>query len=443
VSESLSLKSDPISQPAAKDPLERQTWSSLRIQIGNRLASRLWDKTLDDERVALDVPTFPIAEWLIKNWWQLFNELCPGNSIPESRAMDSAWLGWAGRHCIRSADSSLFLPKLYLYADGRGLVAESRADRPGSLPNMPGEFLTDGVASIDPVGTEAALVQFINQTLRKVEGIDDDRVERAVGQWHAIVNADPEEIEFCGLSGRMGLDPYDPEEVSESLSDLFEAILSDGDRPVVRDLTEAAKPGTVEAQWNWIGDVSRSLQLGPRSIDLPFDLPPSEGSPAEYGYELARRVRAFVGVGDSPIESVEKTAGAAIGRDFRVLPRNDVPGREIKAIVGQAGSGEFIAAGPAPPSSRGRRFMDARSLFHALATSTESPRLVTGAYSLDQKASRAFAAEFLAPRKALLDKLPGSYAGPDHVERLGNEFRVSAYAIQWQLENAGVSISSD
>ncbi|MHB1558181.1 MAG: hypothetical protein ACYC61_12020 [Isosphaeraceae bacterium] len=440
---SLSLKSDPISQPATEDPLERLTWCSLRIQVGSRFASRLWDRLLEDERDYIDVPAFPIAEWLIKNWWSLFNELCPGNSIPVNPAVDASWLRWTRRHCLRAADSSLFLPKLFLYTDSSSLLAESHADRPGSMPNMPGEFLNEGVTQLDPDDAEAALAKFIRQTLNRVEGVASDRVTRAAGQWHAIVNADPEEVEFCRLAGRMGLDPYDREEMTEDLAAFFESMLTDADDPLVRDLTEAAKPESVQALWNWVRDASQALHLGPSSAGLPFELPARRSSPAEYGYEVARRVRAFAGVGDLPIDSVEKVASAATNRSFEVVPRNHIPGKEIKAVVGETGSGNFVVAGPESRTLNQRRFMSARGLFHALATSRSSQRLVTDAYSTDQKASRAFAAELLAPRRGLLDRLPGSTADPETVESLGKEFQASNYVIQLQLGNAGVAFSSD
>lgn len=439
----LSLKSDPISQPAAEDPLERLTWCSLRIQVGSRFASRLWDKCLEDERDYIDIPAFPLAEWLIKNWWSLFNELCPGNSIPSNPTISSAWLRWTRRHCLRAADSSLLLPKLFIYTDGYNILAESHADRPGSLPNMPGEFLNEGIAEIDPVDTEAALAKFIKQTINRVEGVASDRATRAAGQWNAIENADPEEVGFCKLAGRMGLDPYDPEEMTEDLTTFFEVVLTDADDPLVRDLTEAAKPESVESQWNWVREASQALHLRPRSVELPFELPARRASPAEYGYELARRVRAFADVAEAPIESVEKTASAVMRRGFEVIHRNHIPGKEIKAIVGETNSGKLVVAGPESHAPYNRRFMSARGLFHVLATSQSSQRLVTGAYSLDQKASRAFAAEFLAPQRALLNRLAGSSADPETVESLSNEFQASSFVIQWQLENAGVALSSD
>jgi hypothetical protein len=439
----LSLKSDPISQPTAEDPIERQTWCSLRVQVGSRFASRLWDKSLEAERDYIDIPAFSLAEWFIKNWWSIFNELCPENFIPRNPAANSSWLRWTQRHCLRAADSSLFLPKLFIYSDGYNLLTESHADRPGSLPNMPGEFLNEDVIAIDPDATEAALANFINQTISRVEGAESERVDRAAGQWNAIENADLEQKDFCKLAGRMGLDPYDPDEMTEELATFFENMLTEADNPLVRDLTEAARPDSVEAQWNWVRGASQELHLGARSVELPFEFPTARFSPAEYGYELARRVRMVAESADSPIDSVEETASFALGRRFEAVHWNHISGKEIKAIVGESDTGRVLVAGPESRAPYNRRFMIARGLFHFLATSQNSQRLVTSAYSVDQKASRAFAAELLAPQSALLNRLAGSSADPADVEAFSEEFQASSIVIQRQLENAGVAISSD
>ena len=46
MSKSLLLEYDPIDQPASADPVERRTWCTLRIRVGHRFVSRIWDKTI-------------------------------------------------------------------------------------------------------------------------------------------------------------------------------------------------------------------------------------------------------------------------------------------------------------------------------------------------------------------------------------------------------------
>lgn len=114
MSASLSFESDPVDQPAATDPLERVTWCALCIRVGTRFASRIWDKTLQSERTTLYVPAFPLAQWLVQNSWSLLNELCIADTIPKSEVgpLDDKWIR---RHCLRSADSSLLLPAIYVF----------------------------------------------------------------------------------------------------------------------------------------------------------------------------------------------------------------------------------------------------------------------------------------------------------------------------------------
>ena len=311
------------------------------------------------------------------------------------------------------------------------------------MPNMPGEFISDGVEQLDPQTTEASLAQFVNHTLGRVEDVPDDRVNQVVAQWSVIQNADVEERQFCILAGRMGVDPYNQEEVSEDLSRFFEDALTGADKPIVRDLTEVARPESVEAQWSWVENVSRDFELGPCTITPPFELPSNRLPPPDYGYQLARKVRAAADLESEPLLSVEAATNIAIRGTFRAEDRNHIPGHGIKSVVGQSNSRTIIAAGPVNGHPYNQRFTKARNVFHALATSRESPRLVTDAYSWDQKASRAFAAEFLAPQQALISRLSRSTADPLTVRKLSREFRASTYVIERQLENAGVPLSFD
>ena len=86
------------------------------------------------------------------------------------------------------------------------------------MPNMPGEFISDGMEQLDPQATEVSLAQFVNHTLGRVQKVPVDRVNQVAAQWSVIQNADVEEKEFCILAGRMGVDPYNQDETSEDLA---------------------------------------------------------------------------------------------------------------------------------------------------------------------------------------------------------------------------------
>jgi hypothetical protein len=442
VSKSLLFEFDPLDQPAATEMVERQTWCALRIRVAGRFISRIWDKKLESERTTLYVPAFPIAEWLIQNWWSLLNELCPWEIVPKS-VVDGRQLSWSKRHCLRAADSALLLPRLYLFSDGQSLRAEWQADPSDSLPNMPGEFVTGGAEQLDSIATEESFSQFISGVLGRVAGLDDERTAELSDQWRAIQNADDEEREFCTIAGRMGLDPYHRNEMTDALALFLDESNAGSQEPLLlRDLTEVAQPDTIKQQWSWIGGATRDLGLGPRTVEPPFELPSRRLSPPEFGYRLAHDVRAAVDRESEPLKSVEEAAEPLFHGGFRVEDRNHIPGQGILAVVGQSRSGDVVAAGPvAGQHPNSQRFLVARSLYHALVTSGVSQRLVTRSYSWDQKASRAFAAELLAPQRALVNRLGATSADLETIESLGREFGASAILIEKQLVNAGIPLS--
>jgi Zn-dependent peptidase ImmA (M78 family) len=78
-----------------------------------------------------------------------------------------------------------------------------------------------------------------------------------------------------------------------------------------------------------------------------------------------------------------------------------------------------------------------------MVTTQSSHRLVTDAFSWEQKASRAFAAELLAPRRVLAERISTSSADSDAIESLSREFKASTIVIERQLENAGISLSGE
>ena len=156
MSKSLFFECDPVDQPAATDPVERETWCALGIRVDRRIVSTIWDKSLQTERTRLYLPAFPIAEWLVQNWWSLLNELCCSETVPKS-AIGAKQVKWIRRHCLRSADSALMLPALYLFHDGQSLRTEWHPDASGSMPNMPGEFVADGADELDANATVTSI----------------------------------------------------------------------------------------------------------------------------------------------------------------------------------------------------------------------------------------------------------------------------------------------
>jgi len=100
-----------------------------------------------------------------------------------------------------------------------------------------------------------------------------------------------------------------------------------------------------------------------------------------------------------------------------------------------------MAIGPLAGNPDSQRFLDARAVYHAIATAGKSPRLITTAHSWEQRASRAFAAELLAPQAALFDRVATSEVSTEVIVQLSREFEVSQMVIERQLQNVGISLA--
>jgi hypothetical protein len=404
------------------------------------VVSRVWDKSLQTERSNLYVPAFPIAEWIVNNWWTLLNEPARTDQIADAALINSPHFSWMKRHCLRAAESGLMLPSLYLYNDGRDLVADWRADDENSLPNMPGEFVDSGQDRLDLRETEQMLSAFVSEVIDRAKGVEDERVDEISKNWNAIENSTVEETQFCTVAARMGLDPYDKDQVTDNVAGWIETILGDVAAPLLRDFTEAASAEFVVAQWRWVQNAIESMKLEAGALRLPIVKYSPGSSPWNYGYQLAEGLRSHAGSApQAPIVSIETAAKEIAGMPIRQEEWNHSPGNGIRALVGRVPAGGFLVTGPQPPRSDSQRFLFARGLYHALFGCSETARLVTDAYTWDQQVSRAFAAELLAPR-ALLREQTSGWADRQKIDSLAENFQVSDILIRRQLQNVGVAL---
>ena len=443
MSRSLSIECDWLDQPAAADPVERRTWAGLRIRVAGRFASRLWDREAASERQTLYIPAFPLAQWLIANCWSVLFEPNVADDVPPSGANASATQrDWLVRHCLRAADAGLMLPRLCLFGSGRGVCAQWTADEPDAYPNMPGSFVSADWVHLDTVEAEHGLREFVTEVLSQVADMSDPRVARARANWEAISRAEDGERFFCRAAGMMGLDPYASEDCRPGLLSLLETGLGDDpDKPLVQDFLEAGTGETAEAQWQWTTNAEKSLVLrsAPQEVSRRLAIP-DQYRPAKTGCAAARGVREKSGISPvEPVGSLSDVSQALKLGSLAFVEVNHLPSRRVQAVVGWRADHTPVVAGPVPSRDTSRRFLEARGLYHAIYACDRGVRLATSAHTWDQQASRAFAAELLAPQAALLDAATHSSEDSEAlVSTLSNRYRVSTQVIGYQLENAGV-----
>jgi len=112
------------------------------------------------------------------------------------------------------------------------------------------------------------------------------------------------------------------------------------------------------------------------------------------------------------------------------------PERKIDGLLWMGnGGGPLLAARSG--LEKADRFRIARALSFWLQSGGEEMRLLTRSHNWDQRASRAFAAEFLAPSGGLRSMV-GDEIDSEDISSLASKYNVSPHVIIHQIENHGI-----
>ena len=437
MSTSLSFEIEWIDQPAAVDALERKTWANVRISVGHRLITRLYDGSLQGERGSIFIPTFGLARWIVTNWWFLLYETAYSDRLPNlSFPLQAHQQAWIRRHSIRSADTGLMLPAMYLYGAGTDVCVHWTSDPLDGFPHMPARFESSGHFILDRAQVQMSLQNVVDTILSRCSGISAPDVDQLRLEWAVLMQATNEERDFCSAAARMGLDAYRSEQLSSSLINLIEKHGSETEsKPIVRDFFESAAPSEAVTAWEKI-----SLEVKRNSL-VPETEPKhlvEDYLPYRRGYTAARELRESLGLPDAKaVGAMGKFARSIDLRGLSFVNRQALSFDKIRAITGQNEERTLLVSGPKPPSGGAQRFLEARGIYHALY-SGHGPRLITDATTSDQQSARAFAAELLAPATALMtyfDEHPNEEE-TQVVQNLADKYGVNQKVIQLQLQNA-------
>lgn len=421
------------------DRLEQLTWVSCRISVSDRCVTEHLESEGSRKSERIEIPLFPIAEWLVQNWWAMLYEPCRGERPPRE---NSNWgletKLWITRHCIRSSDSALVLPYLHLYSIGEKLSAVWYEDDDYANDTR---YIASGSELVDRATTEAELSNLVGDVLDWCSGEGDRRVESLRCDWAAIREASSGEREFCRAAGCMGLDPYFtdewPESVAEFLTDIIGARIQE---PLVQDLLEATEPERAPGLWNWVDNSKRSYNLSRRNPLFTEQSRYPRGK--DHGYWVARKLREMVDISEgAPIDDLSAFFQKLGGLTLTLENHNSVPSSKVSAIVGWTGETRACIAGPLSSRPDSQRFLQARGLYHAVTGCARGPRLITKAFTWDQQAGRAFAAELLAPKDALAERARADMDDEERLvlqQELASGYGVSAEVIRRQLQNHGV-----
>lgn len=423
-----------------RDTVLARTWCRLAIEAHGQVVTRAIDNRARSVRDGVYGSAFPLCCWIVENWWFLQHEAYRFRRPCESRdlARNSDDRAWVRRHSLLAAREGGALPDLTLFRDGDAVVARWLPDdRDATHPCL--RFAGEGQTRMAAEAAAHGLTRFVDCVLQRVDDLDAPEVDAFRRDWAAISGATPDEREVCCWSARLGIDPYDSDELTDQHEELMRASVSPLEAELRADLLDASTADGLPADVAWIvaaHDIAGSA--GARAASKPERPTIStvgESTAHESGYECARAHRQNLPCpNDVPVTDVRDAMQEFGWAQSPLLTTPSKPASLIDAMVDRSPSGAAVVVAPADCGFRQERFRLARAFFFHHFGAAPGRRLVTAAHTWYQRASRTFAAEFLAPAEALARHV-GARISLRDIDELADEYQVSPLVIEHQIEN--------
>ena len=406
--------------PRARTPELDATWARLEIHAGDEVITRVEARRVQSVRTGIYVPLYPIAEWIVANWWFLWDEWRVDR--PDSR------------HDLLAAREGFVLPDLsFLPTETKMEVIWKPTGSNISAVSPDVLFLSGGSGVFPKALVEKEFRRLVEAVLERLRA-KQVRQTYLVSEWQVILDAelDPEQKAFCEKAAHLGCDPFDiPDNVADQIEHLGVLL----PEPVAEDFCDAIPLSEMtsgaEAVRRFIDSASATTPQAGRWEELRRALGwQRTGIPWRDGYNEAKALRSRLGLNGPMVPDIvsflnQKLGSFEIG-DFVVPSR-------IEAISAPTRTGAPLFGYRSHLREESKRFIVCRALSDHLATG--QPSLVTRSRTEHQQRNRAFAAEFLAPEEAIKERIGGDRIGDEDVEELAHEFQVSDLVIRHQIQN--------
>jgi Zn-dependent peptidase ImmA (M78 family) len=375
------------------------------------------------------LPLYPLAEWIVSNWWRLLFEIESSERLKDPL--------YERRHNFRWAREGYSVPPLELRPLGELLLIKWESE---VLPHHRVKFLEAGTAYLSLEEARHALRQFVTSVAERLNSsnITGTFLQR---EWDVITSTDRAETDFCVASATLGLDPYDIDDsvatgivtVAESMpASVRREFFSVASQAALREESVAVNAGIEQLRGNR-ADL-RELRALRNSVAQSGT---NGHEPWQEGYAAARSLRSDLHAGLRPIPTFKELAEvlrvSAAEFSEAIIDRPDGT-RAYEAIVAMNRS-DSPAFTIGRRSDTARRFQVCRGLYDFLSGRDDGPWLVTTGLSDRQKRNRAFAAEFLAPAAGIRERVKSRIVSGAEVDELAQYFGVSSDAIVHQLGN--------
>jgi hypothetical protein len=398
-----------------------------QIMVGGKSVTA-YQTEKGDKHSHLHAPTYYLVEWLAQNWWSFLYE-------PPKNDREEAEQDYRTRHWLGTARNGFALPDVTFSPAGDKIeiVARSAFLRFAQL-----NFIETVAATATTELVRSEFTKFIEQVLEHLaeKGVKDTSAHR---YWDQVAKTTQEEEIYCRMIGSLGLSPYISHPEVDAAFDKVVGKITDS---MLTDLCEATNMKNIDRAADVTNSISDVLaQAKPIQVrELLKVAKPPDNSPRAYdwGYNATDAARSALGIAhDDPSGSsaffdrlkLDPSAGVEEASEGTSNPL-------ISGAVDREDDNMRVAL---MGSNRAhKKFAAARAAFLAWSQSKKSSRLVTAARTRDQQASRAFAAELLAPAKFLTKKLGNRAEVSSFVlDKISEEMGIAPSVVYYQAKNNG------
>jgi hypothetical protein len=419
-----SISQDWISSDVGPEEV-RHTAGSLRITVGEHIATRiedLWSKSVRDD---VNLSAYPLALWFAGSWFRLRWEPSP-NERPS--------LGWRMAHKMPAAGHGYIWPPLTFVSDGETVKVTCRATRPTA--SEPIRYLEQFVEHVPASAFERAIDQFIELVLARLEGVGI-RETQLQSLWPEVMGErmNPDAAHYRRLEARLGFDP--DEGPSGTMDRLVNLALKAGEAASeeIAPACSGANPNNAIEQVLKLAD-SKGIDVSIQSPLKPALLPPPNGHirPWKRGYLLALNARAAWNIDTDRVDDqkLSEILDADIARAQVSYPQAPL------GLAVRNGDPNRLMLLPRRRELLSRRFEAARFLAETLnAPATDHWLPATDSKTARQEVQRNFAAEFLCPIGELEPLFRGNFYDEVAIEKAAQHFKVDERVVISQLANHG------
>ncbi|OJU74361.1 MAG: hypothetical protein BGO09_11085 [Bacteroidetes bacterium 47-18] len=407
------------------------TWASLRISYNDEIISELIDRKSDTVKDNINLPLYPLAEWIVLNWWFLLYEPFTPNKIDLKE--------YESRHNLSYAREGYALPNLSIKPIGDLVLIEWRK---AILKNHKLQFLRSGQTKISVDLLQEDLFDFVDKVVNRLDakGISGTLLQQ---EWESIHQLTADEIKFCKISASASIDPFN---VTPNQSDAIIKVYNQLPNEVLNDFFIACNPINIQR------DASLTMTAISRIKENKFHIEKLDRIhqkiqskvkefqfPWIEGYEAARELRKELKLNGHILKDFNDISHAlkVADNDLNlIIAYEDLPNSiSVVSGVNDENSPFFVLGKNLGTNSNKTKFAYCRALYDYFFSSVGELSLVTKSHIENQKRNRAFAAEFLVPAEKLRKEVSHEIITEEEIEDIADKFYVDPFVIKHQIEN--------